>query len=187
MAEDIKKKGPTFDVKAKKGVSYAVAKDKKINHSYFACLLNTNFKPKTKEQIEAYGDEYPDILTDVLNKNDNLFKKSITIVEKIDNNANGTKTFTTHTCTDEEYNDNIKHIRSRFKVEIGNDYGKGGRLHLHCSFFIVHTTKIQLNLKPIVEAYNNELSAKGLPVIKYYHVKSEKPSTDLYMTKYNFL
>lgn len=181
------KKGPTFDIKPKKGISYKAASDKHINHSYFACLMNTNSKPKSVEQIEAYGEQYPEIFQEVLNKNDTLFKRSITIVDNIVTNPDGSKTFTTHTCTQEEYDENIKHIRSRFKVEIGNDYGKGGRLHLHVSFFIVHTTKIQLNLKPIVEAYNQELTAQGLPTIKYYHVKSEKPSTDLYMTKYNFV
>lgn len=185
MAEP--RKGPTFDIKPKKGISYKTSSAKHINHSYFACLLNTNYKPKNVEEIEHYGDEYPAILQEVLNRNDNLFKRSITIVDNIINNFNETKTFVTHTCTQEEYDENIKHIRSRFKVEIGNDYGKGGRLHLHASFFIVHTTKIQLNLKPIVDAYNEELAARGYPQIKYFHVKSEKPSTDLYMTKYNFV
>lgn len=181
----MQRKGPTFDIKGKKGASYKTD-GKHINHSYFGCLMNTNYKPKSMEEVELYGDEYPDILQQVLDKNDNLFRRAITVVDDITTLDDGRKTFATHTISEDEYNDNIKHIRSRFKVEIGNDYGKGGRLHMHASFFIVHTTKIQMNLKPIVEAYNQELSAKGYPTIKYYHVKSDKPSTDLYMTKYNY-
>lgn len=183
----VNKTGPTFDIKRKKGISYKSESAKKINHSYFACLLNTNYKPKTKEEIESYGDLYPEILEELLRNNNTLFQKSITIVDNIETLPDGRKDFTTHTCSEEEYNENIKHVRSRFKMEVGNDFGKGGRMHMHCSFFIVHTTKIQMNLKPIVTAYNTELEARGLPTIKYYHVKSEKPSTDLYMTKYNFL
>jgi hypothetical protein len=181
------RKGPSFDVKAKKGVGVIPENHKQINHSNFGCLLNTNYKPKTNEEILDFGKQYPEILEETLNNNDSLFKKAITIVDDIKTNPNGSKTFTTHTIGDSEYDENIKHIRSRFKAEIGNDYGKGGRLHIHASFFIVHTTKIQINLKPIVDAFNVSLSAKDLPTIKYYHVKSEKPTTDLYMTKYNYL
>lgn len=183
-------KGPSFDVKGKKGIGYKTDTSesaKKIKHSYFGVLLNTNHKPKSQEEVERYGDDYPTILEELLNRNDTLFQRSITIVDNITTNDDGSKTFATHTCSQEEYDDNIKHIRSRFKVEIGNNYGKGGRLHIHASFFIVHTTKIQLNMKPIVDAYNHELGDRGLPTIKYFHVKSEKPSTDLYMTKYNYL
>jgi hypothetical protein len=182
--------GPSFDIKGKKGIytrDQHQTDGARIKQSYFGCLLNTNMKPKTKEDAEFYGDEYPVILEEVLNKNDELFRKSIVIVDNIENHPDGRKTFTTHTISDQEYNEKIKHIRSRFKVEIGNDFGKGGRLHLHASFFIVHTTKIQLNLKPIIDAYNDVLEGRGLPKIKYFHVKSDKPSTDLYMTKYNYL
>lgn len=182
-----RKGGPTMDIKAKKGVSYkADTRGKKINHSYFACLFNTNYKPKTKQEIEMMGQAYPEVLEQVLNEHPEVFKRAITVVDRIVTHRDRKKTFETHTIGDAEYDENIRHIRSRFKAELGNDMGKGGRLHLHASFFIVHTTKIQLNLEPIVTLFNQALERRGLPTIKYYHVKSEKPSTDLYMTKYNY-
>lgn len=186
---DRERKGPTFDIKATYGVTDARDKSggKHINHSFFGCLLNTNYKPKDRESLEMMGKEYPRILEEVLSQNDDLMKRSIMIVDDITTHDDGRKTFTTHEISQEEYESDIKHIRSRFKAEVGNDYGKGGRFHMHCSFFIVHTTKIQLDLKPIVDAYNVELEAHGLPTIKYFKVKSEKPNTDLYMTKYNFV
>lgn len=180
------RKGPTFDIKGRRGINIATNTHKKINHSFFACLLNTNFKPRDREQLQIFGEEYPDILETLLNGNDTLLKDSITIVDNITTLPDGRKTFVTHKISDEDYNTHIKHVRSRFKVEVGNNYGKGGRLHIHASFFIIHTTKIQLDLGPIVKAFNEELEARSMPTIKYFHVKSEKPSTDLYMSKYNY-
>jgi hypothetical protein len=174
---------PTFDIKGKKGVGVKQSR-KKINHSYFGCLLNTNYKPKTKDEITRMGEQYPKIMEEALTPD--VLESAITIVDNITTLPDGRKTFETHKITHADFEEQIKHIRSRFKCEIGNDFGKGGRFHLHASFFIVHTTKIQMDMQPIVNAVNEILASKGLPLLKYFHIKSEKPTTDLYMTKYDY-
>jgi hypothetical protein len=176
---------PSFDIKGKKGLKETrhVSDGKKINHSFFGVMLNTNYKPKYRDEVKMMADEYPQILEDLLKNNDTLFQKSIVIVDKIENAGGGKKHFEGHTISPAQYEADIKHIRSRFQSEIGHT---GGKFHLHASFFVVHTTKIQMNMKPMVDAFNKELEARGLHTIKYFHVKAEKASTDLYMTKYDY-
>lgn len=179
-----KKKGPQLDIKGKVGLfSHPKNENKKLTHSFFACLLNTNYHPKSNEEAQMMAQEYPTILEDLLKENADLFRNSITVVDKIDTHADFKKTFHTHRISEEEFDENIKRIRSRFKCEMGA--GKG-RFHLHATFFVVHTTKIQMDLKPIIDAYNVELTSRGLHPITYFHTKSEKPNTDLYMSKYDF-
>lgn len=177
---------PSFDVKGKRGLKEQkhVSDGKKINHSFFGVMLNTNYKPRYKEEVERMANDYPEILEDLLTNNDALFQQSIVIVDKITTVAGGRKQFDAHTITPGQYDSDIKHIRSRFQSEIGQ---VGGRFHLHASFFVVHTTKIQMNMKPIVDAFNKELGNRGMPLIKFYRTKAEKASTDLYMTKYDYV
>jgi hypothetical protein len=176
------KKGPTLDIKKKKNL---VADEdnqggKNIKCSSFVCLFNTNYRPKDKEELQQFFDQFPDVMAAVLTHG--MFMKIITVLVKIDTDPTGKKTMTTRDISPEEYEEDIRHIRTRFNCEVGYS-GKGRRFHIHLNFFIVHTTKIQIELKPLVEAINVELEARSLPLIKYFHTKSEKPASQLYMKK----
>jgi hypothetical protein len=180
-------KRPIFDVKAKKGqdyTKYKIAGKKKIVCSSFVVLMNTNFKPRDKAQIDDYMQRYPEILESTINSNPDMMQKCFFVVDNIVAGPHN-KQFFTHAISDEEYGD-IKYVKSRFEGEVGLDFKRGGRFHLHCSFFVVHTSKLQMELKPLVDKYNEDLAAEGYPPIKYYHVKAEKPSTTSYMKKYYY-
>jgi hypothetical protein len=178
---------PTFDIKGKKGVNVLKADAKHIKTSMFSCMLNTNYKPRSREEREQMGDAYPDILQELLTSHPQLFQQCVVVVDNIKTLPDNRKTFDVHSISSEDFEKDIKHIRSRFHCEVGNTRGKGERFHLHASFFIVHTTKIQFDLGPLVTELNKVLTDRNLPLIKYFHVSSEKPSTDLYMSKYNYV
>ena len=182
--------GPVFDVKGKRGVDYRdyqVKDAKKLKTSAFTILLNTNIKPKTKEEIGEWMDQYPEILENVINSNPEVMKKCFSFVAGIQTNgATGKKTFQLRDMTDAEYSNDIKYVKSRFQGEVGLNFKQGGRFHLHCTFFVVHTSKIQMDMKPLIDKYNESLEAAGLPPIKYFHTKSEKPNGADYQKKYYY-
>jgi hypothetical protein len=161
----------------------------KLKHSNFNITLNTNYRPK-REEIERFDKLYTEAIEEALNKNDcHAIFDALRVIDSIQDDPNhpGKRVYTTHKMTMQEYDTLVKNIQTEYKCEVGVNFKYGGRFHIHGFIYILHTSRLHLDMDPIVNAINTECNKRGIPTIKYAHASYEKPSMRDYMKKMDFV
>jgi hypothetical protein len=182
------RRGPILDVKAKpmNFLDVAQARRVKLKHSSFGFTMNTNYRPKSKEEMVEMDRAFTEAMEEALYKDGgkNLME-SLRVIDSMEKGPGpgAKRTFVTHQMTQQEFEEHVKKVKVRFRNEIGTNYKYGGRWHLHGYIYVVHTTMIHLDIQALMRAANAELSAKGLPTLKYGHFGMEKVGMKEYMSK----
>lgn len=188
------RRGPVLDIKAKRMNFLDAVPDAprrlKLKHSSFGFTMNTNYRPKSKEEMVGLDAQFTESMEESLYKNSGQnLRESLRVIERIDVTEQLTssgarkKEFVTHPMTMDEYDEHVKKIKVRFRNEVGSNYKYGGRWHVHGYIYVVHTTLIHLDIQTLMKRMNVDLEAKGLPTLKYGHFGMEKVGMKEYMSK----
>lgn len=178
---------PIVDVKAKDMAVYDRQSQVKLKHSAFGFTMNTNYRPKTSDEILEMDRQYTDVMERALKDNDGeLLRRSLKVVDSIQHDG-GKKTFDTHPMTSAEFDENVKKIKVRYRNEVGTNFKYGGRFHTHGYIYVIHTTMVHLDIEVMMDGINTYLEALDLPTFKYGHVGMEKISMKEYMSKQDLL
>lgn len=187
-------KKSVLDVKGKK-MKQLDSKDlftkpqkKTLKHSMFTFTFNTNYRPKSKPEIISMDERYTDLVDRALG-NEETIRKSLKKIDSIEHRPynNTRKAYATHVMTSREFDEDIKHVKARHHNEVGRNYKKGGRFHVHGYIYILHTTMVHLDINVLKDEINKLLEANGLPKICYAHMGYEKPGMKEYMKKQDYI
>lgn len=134
----------------------------KVRFSNFLVLMNTNKFPKSEETARAMADE-------LLRMAEEMFG-SVELLGRFVQFGNPEARWSS---------DYIRRVKTAYAVEMGEHYGK---LHVHASIKIVHTTVVRLNLERMQEEANHLLEGTGL-TIAYTHISAHGPTPEDYLGK----
>lgn len=184
-------RGPVISVRAHRMVrpDFPPPAARKLRHSMFGITFNTNYRPKNVDEIRNLDEQFTEAIEDALTADGGaVLKDSLKVVESMSTDAaTGKKRFVTHKITATEYEQHVKKIDTQYHNEVGANFVRGGRFHIHGYIYVLHTTMLQLDIDPIMQALNAQCRRRGIPEVKYAHVSYQRPGAREYMEKMDFV
>lgn len=148
-------------------------KFQRIRYTNYSFMMNTNYKPHTAEEAREISEELGKACRYVFEN----FDSDRLIKWVTDTQGN--------TIDREATVGDILRMKTTFEVEMGTNYKRGGRMHIHGYIMIAHFRMLKLNYKELRDYFNEVLYKQGSkhPLLSY-RFKVEKITPKQYMNKW---
>lgn len=148
-------------------------------NSMFHITMNTNVRPRTRQDAYDMATNYMPIIDEFFRENDSQNIVDVTLISLGNSND-------FYPISDEEWNQHIFRLVVKSKAEVGSDLRRGARFHIHTSMYFLHDARLRIDAAALKRKINEVLEINGLHTISYINIQVKDIPPDLYAQKNDY-